>query len=266
MILRAAILALAALSVSATAATKLIVTVTEQKSGRFIGGLTASDFTVLDDKTPRRVESVEPATGPLDIMLLIDTSAVGGMVQPAAAHLIAQLQPNEQMAIVSFHSSADLIQDFTSSRELLRRAVQSVKYGNSPRVLDALYAVLDGGFQSTSFRRVALVLTTGFDAPGRVDEKDVFRLARKNSVSIFPVYMVGSARSLFDRLARQTGGATFHLPDMRKAGVDKPGPIVFQAMRQHYVVAISGNQDPSDKLKITVNRPEKLSAYALVLE
>ena len=49
-------------------------------------------------------------------MLLLDTSLVGGMVQPVAENLIAQIQPKEQMAVVSFHSSADLIQDFTSSQ------------------------------------------------------------------------------------------------------------------------------------------------------
>ncbi|HLJ48611.1 MAG TPA: VWA domain-containing protein [Bryobacteraceae bacterium] len=250
----------------ARAATKLIVTVTEQKTGRAITDLKAADFTVLDDKTPRTVESAETAGGALDIMLLIDTSMVGAMVQPLAADLIGQLQPKEQMAVVSFHSSADLIQDFTSSKQLLNAAVQSVKYGNSPRVLDALYAALDGGFQSSDFRRVALVLTTGFEAPGNMEEKDVVRLARKNGVSIFPVYAVGSARSLFERLARYSGGAIFNVSDMKKAGVQKPGATIFEAMRQHYVLTISGNQDPGEKLKITVNRPDKLNVSALITE
>ena len=56
-------------------------------------------------------------------MLLLDTSLMGQMVQPVAESLIRQLQPKEQMAVVAYHSSADLIQDFTSSRQLLSRAV-----------------------------------------------------------------------------------------------------------------------------------------------
>ena len=263
--IRALICVLAA-ALPCAAATKLIVTVTEQKSSRPITGLTASDFTVIDDKSPRRVESAESASGSLDIVLMVDTSAAGATVQPLASDLIAQLQPNEQMSVVSFHSSADLIQDFTSSKELLRRAVQSVRYGNSPRVLDALYAVLDGGFQSSDFRRVIALLTTGFEASARVNEKDVVRLARKSGVSIFPTYMVGYSKSLFEQLARQTGGAPFHVPDMRKAGIPRPGATLFDVMRHHYVLTISGNQDPSDKLKITINRPEKYMASALVLE
>ena len=84
-----------------------------------------------------------------------------------ADDFIAQLKPKEQMAIVAFHSSADLIQDFTSSKQLLARAVTSVTYGNTPRVLDALYAAIDTGMKNATFRRVALLLTTGYEGERR---------------------------------------------------------------------------------------------------
>jgi VWFA-related protein len=170
-------------------ASKVLVTVVESKSGTVVSDLKAEDFTVLDDKAPRQVEAAEFSQVTPDIMMLLDSSLVGEMVRPVAANLIAQLQPKEQMALVAFHSSADLIQDFTSSKQLLSRAVGQVKYGNSPHVLDALYASIDGGFQSSSFRRVILLLTAGVEGYGRVDEKEVIRLARKNGVSLYPVYV-----------------------------------------------------------------------------
>jgi len=169
------------------ASTKVLVTVVEQKSGRPVTGLKAEDFTVLDDKTPRQVESADYTNAVLDVVLLLDTSLVGPMVQPVAEDIIAQLQPKEQMAVVAFHSSADLIQDFTSSKDLLRRAVQQVKYGNTPRVLDALYATVDGGFQNSTFRRVILLATTGLEGSSRVRESEIVHLARRNGVSIFVV-------------------------------------------------------------------------------
>ena len=143
---------------SLSAASKVVVTVVESKTGKPVTGLKAADFTLLDDKTPRRVEDAEFSRDTLDVMLLLDTGLMGGVVQPVAENLIAQLEPKEQMAIVAFHSSADLIQDFTSSRQLLSRAVAKVKYGNSPHVLDALYAAIDGGFQGSSFRRVIVLI------------------------------------------------------------------------------------------------------------
>lgn len=248
------------------AATKVLVTVVEQKSGKPVAGLSAGDFTLLDDKTPRAVEGAEYVQETLDIMLLLDTSLVGGVVQPFADDLISQVQPKEQMAVVAFHSSADLIQDFTSSKELMLRAISKVKYGNTPRVLDALYAAIDGGFQNTAFRRVILLLTAGLEGPSRSSERDVIRLARRNAVSIYPVYMAGPEKSMFELLARQTGGASFNVRDMKKAGMARPGPRVFEVARGHYLLTVQGNLSLGDKLRVEVKRPEKMFASALPLE
>ena len=249
------------------ASSKITVTVIEQKSGKVVTGLKAEDFTVMDDRTNRAVESVDfGSASAIDVMLLVDSSLVGGMVQPVAVNLIGQLDQKEQMAIVAFHSSADLIQDFTSSKELLSRALAGVKYGNTPRVLDALYAAIDGGFQSSSFRRVILLATSGYEGPSRVTEREVIRMARRNGVSIFPVYVAGLERSLFEKLARQTGGASFSLRDMKKASDEPPGQRIFSVLRSFYTLTVRGNLSLGEKVTIEVKRPEKLLVSALPLE
>jgi von Willebrand factor type A domain len=258
-------------ALAAAGATKVIVTVVESRSGRPVTDIKAGEFSVMDDKTPLRVEGAEFSSGLIDVMLLLDTSLVGEMVQPVASSLVAQLQEKEQMAVVSFHTSADLIQDFTSSRELLSRAIASVKYGNAPLVLDALYAAIDGGFEHSSFRRVILLLTAGYEGRGRVSEREVFRLARKNGVSIYPVYVAGSGRWLFEILARQTGGASFNLRDMQRSGGGgpsgaSPGARIFDVLRAHYTLTLTGNLALGEKLKIEVKRPEKLFVSALPVE
>jgi VWFA-related protein len=252
----------------AAAATKLTVTVVEAKSGKPIANLKADDFLVTEDKTTRKVEAAEFASGPIDPMLLVDTSLVGEMVQPVAASLISQIKDKEQMAIVSFDSSANMIQDFTSSRELLHRALRTVKYGNTPRVVDALFAAMDGGFEHATYRRVILLVTAGMEGGGRVSERETIRLARKTGVSIYPVYVAGAERGLFEALARRTGGASFNLRDMERAGTAKNaiGERIFEVMRSSYTVTLAGNLALSERLKVEVRRPEKLSVSALPLE
>jgi VWFA-related protein len=248
------------------ASTRVIVTVVEPKSGQPVTGLKAGDFAIFDDKKPLRVEDAEFSQAAIDVMLLLDTSLMGQAVQPMAENLIAQLQPKEQMAIVAFHSSADLVQDFTSSRQLLSRAVAGVKYGNQPHVLDALYAAIDGGFQNSSFRRVIVLVTAGVEGNSRVSEHEIIRLARRNGVSIFPVYMMGYERSLFDLLARQTGGAFFNLRDMKKSGENNPGGKIFEVLRAHYTLTVAGNLSLGERVKVEVNRKEKLFASVLPIE
>jgi len=250
----------------ALGATKVVVTVIEQKSGKPVTDLKAGEFTVLDDRTPRQVDDAQFAPSAIDVMLLLDTSSVGETVRPLASNLIEQLQAKEQMAIVSYHSSADLIQDFTSSHELLKRAVAGVKYGNEPQVLDALYAAIDGGFEGATFRRVLVVLTTGLEGYSRMNDKQVLKLARRNAVSIYPVYLVGAERSLFENLARQTGGASFSLRDMHKTMSDRPGARIFEVLRSHYDLTLSGNLSLGEKLKIEIQRPGKFLVSALPIE
>ena len=247
-------------------ASKLWVTVVEQKTGRPVADLKAAEFTILEDRTPRRVEAAEQPGGLMDLMLLLDTSLLGEMVQPVAGSLIPQLQPKDQMAIVAFHSSADLIQDFTSSQELLRRAVAGVNYGNAPRVLDALYAALDGGFRSSSFRRLIVLLTAGVEGSSRVSQRDVLRLARRNGVSIYPVYVMGAERSLFELLARETGGASFNLRELRRSADGPPGPRIFEVLRSQYVLTVAGNLSLGERIKVEVKRPGRLAVSWLPLD
>lgn len=259
----AAVLLLAA---CAYGQTKLLVTVVEPKSGKPVTRLKAADFAVFDDKSPISVREATAGAGDLDIMLLLDTSLAGGAVQPVASGLIAQLGEKDQMSIVSFDSSAEVIQEFTSSRELLSRAVSQVKYGNTPRLLDAIYAAIEGGFENTIYRRVILLLTAGLEGGSRVTDKQVLKLARKNGVTIVPVFVAGQERRLFADLARQTGGASLNLNDLRKSGVTQAGPRVFETLRQYYVLTLNGNLALGDRVRVEVTGPEKLFVSALPLE
>jgi VWFA-related protein len=246
---------------------RLLVTVVEQRSGRPVAALQAGDFSVFDDKTPRPLLKAEFASSPIDVMLLLDTSLVGGMVQPVAFNLIDQLQEKEQMAVVSFADSARLIQDFSSARPALRKAVAEVRYGNEPRVLDALYAAIDGGFEHATFRRVLLLLTTGVEGYSRTPERDVVALARRAGVSIYPVYFAGAGRSLLENLARRSGGASFNLRDLgRDLAQAPPGARIFETLRAHYTLTVSGSFPPGEKLRVEVKGRDRLQISAAPLE
>ncbi len=261
---RLAVLALLACA-SAWSATRLLVTVLDQRTGRPVSDLRAQEFRVHDDGTLRAVQAVERAAGLLDVMMLLDASLVGAVVQPVAESLIEQLQSRDQMAIASFASSADLIQDFTSSKELLRRALLRVKYGNVPNVLDALYAAIEDGFHESGFRRVLILLTAGLEGSSRMGERDVLRLARRRNVSIYPVYVLGSGRSLFENLARQTGGAWFAVRDLKRAG-GPPGPRIFEVIRSPYLVTLEGELSLGERVKVEITREGRFQVSALPLE
>ena len=76
-----------------------------------------------------------------------------------------------------------------------------VKYGNEPHVLDALFAAIDGGFQSSSFRRVIVLVTAG------VLVIIGFQLSIFHLVGLLLVVAVGSNYSLFFDQEAPSGAA-----------------------------------------------------------
>jgi VWFA-related protein len=249
-----------------SAENRLSVTVADAKSGKPALGLKAEDFTLYEDKLARKISVAEFSTDPVDVMLLLDTSLVGETVKPVAQDLISRLQPKERMAIVSFHSSADLIQDFTSSPQLLARGIDSVSYGNTPRAIDGVFAAINTGMKNATFRKVVLLVTTGNEGDSQMTEHDLDQLARKQGVSIYPIYATGRERGLFDRLARRTGGACFNLKEMRKASESEIGARIFEVARSHYTLTVPGNLLLGEKLRIEIARPGKWFTSALPLE
>jgi hypothetical protein len=262
---------LAALASAGLAAqqAKLLVTVFNQKTGEPLTDLKAENFLVTDDKTPLAVVSATYQTGTLDIMLLVDTSLVGEMVRPLGMAFIAALEEKDQMAIVSYHSSADLIQDFTSSKQLLQGALAKVQYGNNPRVLDALFATMDSGFETSSARRAVILLSAGVEGNSRVPEGEIHRLTRAKRVSIYPVFVIGAERGMFERLADRSGGAFFAA---RKLKLD-PRPLaqrVYSVARGQYELEVSGVYTLGNQVEVTMQglpkTEGKIRATALVVE
>ena len=234
-----------------------------------MSGLGAESFSIKDGSTPLRVDTVREPRGPVDILMLVDTSLVGEVVRPIAEALIEKLPEVETMAIVGFDEGAELLQDFTSGKQLLRKALDTVEYGNVPRVHDALFASIDSGFELSANRRAIVLLSGGAVAGSRTSETQVVERARAKRVSIYSVFVRNDARSLLRRFALRTGGAIF---PARQLKLD-PGGLaerVLEAIRNPYELGVSGVYSLGDRIAVTVSEAgrskTKLTASALPLE
>lgn len=250
----AALCVLAALG--ATASTRLLVTVVDRDTMSPVTDLKATDLRVTDGNRERKVEKVEKVSGLMDVALLVDSSSIGEMVQPAAADIVEQLAEGDQMSIVAFDSAATVVQDFTSSKAALADSLRNLKYGNNPHILDAVFAVIDGAFTDAGARPVVILITAGLEAGSRVSESRLYRLAQRNEVSIYPLF-VGGYKGMFQDLAERTGGIALSLQDMARKTKQSPGEAVFALIRNQYVVTISGDLALGDKAKVETTRGGK---------
>jgi VWFA-related protein len=163
---------------------------------QFVRGLSAPDFTVLEDGVEQQVQFFESTEVPLDLMILLDTSSSMSdkmdVVHEAAIGFLRTLRPRDRGAVVAFSDGVDILQELTSDRAALEQAIRKTAARGATSLHNALYISLkqfgrSSGQEDTVRRQAIAVLSDGEDTSSLVTFDDVLALARKSGVGIYPI-------------------------------------------------------------------------------
>ena len=148
----------------------LDVLAVDRKTGRPLASLQPADLRVLEDGVEQKIVSFSRDELPLSVVLLFDlTDTVRPVLKPlakGARALLEHLKPQDEVAVMVFSSSAQLLQDFTTDRVLAARAVERASRMESADatflnedVVEALAQLR--AVRNQQSRRVLLWLTDG---------------------------------------------------------------------------------------------------------
>jgi hypothetical protein len=169
---------------------------------------------------------VDKASGPIAIMLVLDTSGsmgrANGAMQQAANGLIQNGPQNASYAVISFNDTITVLQDFTDDKNRLANAIAQAKV--KPNGGTCLYDAAMQGLEvvanhAATGRRAMVVFTDGVDEVlgGKPCSKssisDVIQLATNKALRV-PMYTIGFhstanapiAESDLRQMAVTTGG------------------------------------------------------------
>jgi VWFA-related protein len=144
--------------------------VAERKTGRLETTLAASDFTLEEDDVPQNIRYFSQDKLPLSIILLFDLT---GSVQPelkelgeGAIDVIERLKPEDEVSVMTFSSSTQMLQPFTKDRAAVTAAIQQAakSKSNEGTFLDEdVYEGVDAALKATipGSRRVLVFFTDG---------------------------------------------------------------------------------------------------------
>jgi Ca-activated chloride channel homolog len=209
----------------------LNVTVSDGK--RLVPGLAQNDFSVYEDGVLQHLQFFESHEVPIDLILLIDTSASMAdkmeVVHDAAVGFLKTLRDADRGAVVTFGDNVNISQQLTSDRPALEEAVRRAQPHGSTALNNALYVAMKqfarSAQQAGEIRRQAIaVLSDGEDTSSVISFDDVLAMARKSGINIYTIclqnrYSVARAESgrkyfsesdyAMKTLARETGALSY---------------------------------------------------------
>lgn len=104
--------------------------VLQKNTARVVGSLKQQDFLISEDGTRQTITHFSQDTLPLSVLLLIDRGGCldpfGQEVRRAATDALSRLKPSDEVAVMTYHDTAELRQRFTHDRILLERAINYV--------------------------------------------------------------------------------------------------------------------------------------------
>jgi Ca-activated chloride channel family protein len=174
-------------------------------TGRFVPGLTQSDFIVYDDDERVEVTHFSAERVPVSLGIALDTSgSMNGEKMSAARGAIARfvndlLERNDELFLYRFSNYPVLVQGWTRDRrDLIEPLGRLVPYG-ATAMYDAIARAIPLAQQGQNRKKALVVISDGNDTSSRTAVGDLKQQIRESEVLVYAVGIDGDG----DRSARR---------------------------------------------------------------
>jgi Ca-activated chloride channel homolog len=258
----------------------IAVQVTDRQQ-RDMRGLTAADFTILEDGRPQKIAFFGTEEDPITVAILLDTSPSmeSGQKLARARVLLAPLirgnLPEDEIFLIPFTDRIGTFEQFSAEQRANPPAVRRDSLTGGTSLYDALATALCHLRSAKNPRQAMVVITDGADQLSRLHLEELIRLAQSSRPQIFMVgffdaseaglfrssgktvslvsgHEINNPIQVFGRIAKESGAESFFPSsesDLKKA-LDR----ILGILRAQYTLAYC----PTDagKLRRIQIRPE----------
>lgn len=174
-------------------AVNVLVTVTDEETGRFVKNIPRSFFRIYEDGEEQEITNfVQQTNMPLTIALCIDTSSSVKMKldfekEAALDFLYSILQPRDKALLAEFDTGVTLLHDFTSNPNDLAEEIYGLQAGGGTSLYDCLHLVSEQKMLYEEGRRTMVVLTDGSDLSSKHTPQEALSSVLKAEAAIYAI-------------------------------------------------------------------------------
>lgn len=242
--------------------------------GKFVEGLTARDFRVLDDGVEREIAAdvFDGGAARISLVIAIQTSAVpkpametirriGGMIQPLV------IGRRGEAAVMTFDREIAWARDFTADSRAIQRAVQEVENGSplEAHLYDAVAAAADR-LREREGRKVLLLISDNRDRGSDTKPEEAVGAVERAGIEIFAAHYAPppnaspwgtkpKAPDAIQTLAEATGGRDY--PFVKAGGIEKAIEDLGVEIHSQYIVSFPQPSDSGGRHRIIISAPNR---------
>jgi VWFA-related protein len=237
-----------------------------------VTGLKAADFQVREDGAAREVLRAEPATAPLQIVLLVDDSqAMNAALQPMREGLtkfVDKMQGHAEIGIVTVGERSTSLVQPTTDVNALKRGITRIfaRPGSGAYMLDGIQDVSQG-FQRREAERPHIIgITMDTVEFSNLQWQMVLKTLNASGAALHMLSLGMPSSSMSDEMrnlnqtiaegTKDTGGRRDQV--LATSGIPEALLRVADDLLQQYVVTYGRPERliPPEKLQVTVSKPD----------
>jgi len=239
-----------------------VTAVVTDAGGRFVSGLTASDFTILDDDRPQKITNFASQKIPLELVAAVDVSSsmtqALPIVKQSATKFLAALRPEDQVTVLGFNDNIVTLARRSTDQAVREKAVARLAPWGGTALYDVVIRAVELLGRQTG-RRAVVVFTDGDDQSSHASMDAVIQRAEASDATI---YMIGQGRALeamtlqqlMRRLTSVSGGRAFFSEQPSK--LEAVFEEILDDLRHQYLLAYAAPDGARDgewhRLKVDV--------------
>ena len=248
---------------------------------QFVGGLSETDFAVLEDGVPQEISFFSASALPIDLALVLDTSSSMSdkmsMVHEAAGGFVSRARTGDRVTIVTVKDLVKVVHPLDEDIPAALAAIRATSARGGTALYNGLYMTLremvklrrdDGDVR----RQALIVLSDGDDTASLVGFDDVMDVAKQSGIAIYTITLRTELQRLVTRnqttsavsgefamraFAQESGARAFFPESAAQLG--KIYGLIENELASQYALAYASTNTRRDggfrRVTVKVNRP-----------